>query len=309
MQTIITSWPERTDTPTWISIGKFDGVHLGHQALIGRLKEEADQRGHETAVLTFWPHPRVFFNHAGSYFYLTTKEEREKLLLRTGIDQLFVMDFDASLASTEAEAFVDLLLRHYDLKGLVVGQNFKMGKDRGGTLDVLRPILQAAGAELIVVEPYMLEGERVSSERVRRALLQGEPELAARLLGRPYSLTSVVREGKKLGSKLGFPTANQSPPAGKLLPRYGVYATRVKTNGDTYMGVTSVGVRPTFEDTHIPNVETLILDFDGNLYGTILEVSFVQFLRDEIKFERVEDLIAQVEADKENARRILTHAT
>jgi riboflavin kinase/FMN adenylyltransferase len=173
-------------------------------------------------------------------------------------------------------------------------------------MDIIKRICKRKGILLTIVEPTTHDGLAISSGRIRKALASGNIELASALLGRPYAVTGKVREGKQLGSKLGFPTANQTPDPMKILPKWGVYATYSSFNGQVKMGATSVGVRPTFEDTKVPNVETLLLDFNGNIYGRDLKVAFICRLRDEEKYDNVEDLIRQIRLDAEQVRRILT---
>ena len=299
-------WP-LSNRPVWMTIGNFDGFHRGHAALVEKLKLEAKAHAAESVIMTFWPHPKVYLQNLKSPFYLSTKSEKKHELTSTGVDQVSSLTFDDDLASLYAEGFFAELSRHINLQGLVVGNNFTLGKDRSGSIDVVRRICERKGISMSIVEPITHEGLAISSGRIRKALSSGNIRLATSLLGKPYSLTSRVQEGKQLGTKLGFPTANQLPEPMKLLPKYGVYATFARFNGEIKMGASSVGVRPTFEDTRIPNVETLVLDFDGNIYERELKVSFIKRLRDEIKYENVEDLIRQIQLDAEQSRRILTN--
>ena len=299
-------WP-LSDRPIWMTIGNFDGFHRGHAALVEKLKIEAIAHGAESVILTFWPHPRVHLQNLKTPFYLSTKAEKKLVLTATGVDQVALLAFNDNLASLYAEGFFAELSRHINLQGLVVGDNFAIGKDRSGTMDVIMRICERKGISLSIVEPTTQNGLSISSGRIRKALTSGNIELATELLGRPYTVTGKVHEGKQLGSKLGFPTANQTPDPMKILPKWGGYATIASFNGQVKMGATSVGVRPTFEDTSVPNVETLLLDFDGNIYDRDLEVAFISRLRDEIKYESVEDLIKQIQMDAEQSRRILTN--
>ena len=301
------NWPAERKLPLWITIGNFDGLHRGHQALLNRLKERAAEEGCASAMLTFQPHPRVVLQNISGPFYLTSEVEKTLLLAQSGLDYVFTLSFDQTLANLNAGQFFALLLEHLDLRGLTVSENFALGKDRSGTLRQIGQLCAANHVVMDVLPPFCLDGRPVSSGRVREALEAGNVREAARLLGRPYFVKSKVVEGKHLGSKLGFPTANQVVDPQKILPQYGVYATRASFNGVKHLGVTSVGVRPTFENTTKPNIETLLLDFEDNIYHEDLTVEFIEYLRGEIKFERVEDLIQQIEQDKHEARRILTH--
>ena len=299
-------WP-LSDRPVWMTIGNFDGFHRGHAALVEKLKIEAMAHSAESVILTFWPHPRVHLQNLKSPFYLSTKTEKKLELTSTGVDQVASLAFNDEIASLYAEGFFAELSRHINLQGLVVGDNFTLGKDRSGSIEVIKRICERKGILLTIVEPTTHDGLAISSGRIRKALSSGNMELATAMLGRPYSVTGKVLEGKQRGSKLGFPTANQVPDPMKVLPKWGVYATFAKFNGDIKIGATSVGVRPTFEDTKVPNVETLLLDFDGNIYDKELRVAFVSRLRGEIRYETAEDLVKQIQLDAEQARKILSN--
>ena len=301
------NWPERRMQPAWITIGNFDGLHLGHQALLAKLKLDAARAGCLSAMITFQPHPRVMLQNISGPFDLACEVEKRILLAESGLDFVFTLPFNHALASLNAAQFFGLLRGRLDVRGLTVSENFALGRARSGTLEQIRIVCEENGIALEVLPAFCLDGRPVSSGRVREALEAGDVREAARLLGHPYFVKSKVVEGKHLGSKLGFPTANQMVHPQKILPRYGVYATRASFNGEKLLGVTSVGVRPTFENTTQPNIETLLLDFDDNIYHEELTVEFIERLRGEIKFERVEDLILQIEQDKHDARRILTH--
>lgn len=299
--------PELKEQPLWITIGNFDGLHRGHQALLARLMQNAARDSAKSAMITFQPHPRVVLQNIQGPFYLACEAEKQVLLAESGLDYVFTLTFDRKLAELNAARFLSRLLKHLDLRGLTVSENFALGKDRTGTLRELGKQCARHAITLDIVPPFCLDGKPVSSGRVREALETGDVRGAADLLGHPYFVRSKVVEGKHLGSKLGFPTANQVVNPQKILPKYGVYATRASFNGEKLMGVTSVGVRPTFETTTQANIETLLLDFDDNIYHENLTVEFIEYLRPEIKYERVQDLIDQIEQDKREARRILTH--
>lgn len=298
-------WP-LSDKPVWMTIGNFDGFHRGHIKSVEQLKKNAKEAGAASVILTFWPHPRVYLQNITTPFYLSTLAEKKAELTNTGVDQVAILKFDDDLASLYAEGFFAELSRHIDLKGLVVGENFALGKDRSGSMDVIKRICDRKKIELSVVEPELSEGLPISSGRIRKALGAGDVEAAEKLLGRPYSLTSRITQGMHRGSKLGFPTANQIPDPMKLLPKWGVYATLASFDSEMRIGATSVGVRPTFEDTKVPNIETLLLDFDGNIYNEELNVAFKRYLRAEKKFDTIEDLIRQIQLDAEQARKLLT---
>ena len=304
---MINDWPEKPLEPAWITIGNFDGVHLGHQALIAELITHARQDKVLAVALTFWPHPRVYFTQEVEGFYLNDRTEKNELLAKTGLDVILCLPFNQQLADLDTQQFLRKLNSLVPLKGLLVGENFALGKGRQGTGNVLQSVCSAMGVPCLDIPPVMLDGQVISSQRIRQTLDSGEVEQTARLLGRPYVLTGYVAPGKHRGAKLGFPTANLYFDIQRKLPRFGVYATFVEVDGLIYQGVTSVGIRPTFDDGRFPSVETLLLDFDADIYGKLIQVKFVKFLRDEIKYDQIEDLIDQIEQDKIEARRILDH--
>lgn len=305
MSLMFNDWPEKPLEPSWITIGNFDGVHLGHQELIAQLIAHAKEDNALSVALTFWPHPRVYFTQSVEGFYLNDQTEKEELLAKTGLDVIVFLPFNQQLANLDTMQFMTRLNQSIPIRGLLVGENFALGKGRQGTGEVLQGVCMQIGVPCLHIAPVMLDGERVSSQRIRQTLDAGEVEETARLLGRPYVLSGNVAPGKKLGSKLGFPTANLYFDLQRKLPRYGVYATLVDIEGKSFKSVTSVGIRPTFNDGNMPSVEVLLLDFDENIYGKLIHVKFVRFLRDEIKFDNVQDLIDQIEQDKINARRVL----
>ena len=307
MTLILNDWPESQLGPAWVTIGKFDSVHLGHQKLIEELIEHAKADDVQSIVLTFWPHPKVYFDQKTEDFILNNREEKRALLIKTGVDRILCLPFNQQLAEMTAEEFLSKLNGLVPLKGLLVGERFALGKDKGGTGKALQDICDRLGFPCIHIPPVLLDGEVVSSQRIRRELDAGRVDCVARLLGRPYSLSGNVAPGNKLGSKLGFPTANLYFDVQRKLPRFGVYATRVELEGKTYQGVTSVGVRPTFQDGNFPSVETLLLDFNQDIYGKLMTVNFVKYLRDEVKYDQIQDLIDQIEQDKIDARRALSH--
>ena len=307
MSRLINDWPEKPLEPAWITIGNFDGVHLGHQQLIASLIAHARQDNALSVALTFWPHPRVYLNQEVEGFYLNDRVEKKELLAQTGLDVILCLPFNQNLADLDTLQFMTKLNSLVPMKGLLVGENFALGKGRQGTGNVLQGVCKQMGVPCLDLEPVMLDGQVISSQRIRQTLDAGEVEETARLLGRPYVLSGTVAPGKHRGSKLGFPTANLYFDIQRKLPRFGVYATLVEVDGLTYQGVTSVGIRPTFDDTKFPSVETLLLDFDADIYDKLIHVKFVRFLRDEIKYDHIEDLIDQIEQDKIDARRILDH--
>ncbi len=309
MTEFISGLPNCALRNAWLTIGNFDGVHRGHQALIQSLNQRTAARSGQSVVLTFWPHTRIVLGYSSEPFLLTTLQEKNRQLQAAGADVVVTLTFNQSLADMPAEAFLEQVASAIQPVGLLVGPQFRIGKGRQADFAFVRNFCELRGIECESVPAFELEGQRVSSNRVRACLSEGRVDEAAELLGRPFSLEGEVRHGKHLGSKLGFPTANLTPEPMQMLPRFGVYATRVQLEGQTLVGVTSVGVRPTFESSSLPNVETLILDFDETIYDKIIRIEFVSFLRPEFRFDRVEDLIAQIDEDKTQTRRIFENGS
>ena len=291
--------------PTAVTLGVFDGVHRGHQALVRRLAEEAAARGLVPGVVTLHPHPTTVLRPDVPPSYLTSLEQRIELLEASGASWVLPLTFTSELAEVEAEelarAFVDILR----MRLLVLGPDAAFG--RGAPRDTperMRRLGAELGFEVIQVEPVFLDGERCSSTAVREALARGEVARVARLLGRPYRLAGPVVRGDERGRTLGFPTANISVAADRALPALGVYATWVHLDGRRLRGATNIGRRPTFALGHV-SIETHILDFEGDLYGRHLAIDIVERIRDERPFASVEDLCAQIARDVERVREVL----
>ncbi len=280
------------------AIGNFDGVHLGHRALIA-LAAQKEKTITKSAVWTFSePSSRKL----GGVSLLTSPEERFDIFRSLGIELLFLTDFE-EVRSLSPEAFVkEILFEKCRVRRAVCGFNFRYGKMAAGNALTLKHDLNALGADVCVVEPYCLDGAVVSSSAIREALVAGETAYATKMLSHPYSITSTVVHGKKLGRTLGFPTANQPFPHGRVIPKFGVYAVRLHTSDGWYHGVANVGIRPTVENTPIANCETFIFDFDGDLYGKTVKTEFCAFLRPEKHFSDVGALMAAVRNDITNAR-------
>ena len=296
-------WHLRDDAPVWLTIGNFDGVHLGHQALLADLIRLARQDNTRSVLLSFSPNPKVFFSGEKG-FYLSTPGEKTALLSRLGIDDVLIIAFERKLANMAATDFMAELTRRINLKGLVVGEDFVFGHNRQGTTEVLAEFCGKHGIPFVVFPELMMDGEPVSSTRIRRALNDGKVDEARRLLGRPYAMCAKVISGEQIGKSIGVPTANLELDPDKFLPKRGVYATIAHLREKDYPAVTNVGVRPTFSEQEIVSVETLILDFNDDIYGEELRVEFIQCLRPEQKFDSVQALTQQIEKDKLITRRI-----
>ncbi|MCE2405431.1 MAG: bifunctional riboflavin kinase/FAD synthetase [Dehalococcoidia bacterium] len=290
--------------PTALTIGTFDGVHLGHQDLLSRLKALASDRGLHTAVLTFRRHPRLALTPGIELRYITTLEERLGLLRDSGIDLVAVVDFTRDVALLKAGEFLEMLCRRLNTKGLVVGPDFALGNNREGDIPTLRRLGGEMGFWVEPVEPVVMDKTVIRSSVIRSLLVQGEVEGAGAMLGRTYGVTGPVVEGDRRGRTLGFPTANLSLDGDLVLPMDGIYATWAVVDGRRYGSATNVGVRPTFGgSTRV--VETYLLDFDGDLYGKQLTLKFVRRLRDELDFPDVGSLVEQMEQDVDDARSVL----
>jgi riboflavin kinase/FMN adenylyltransferase len=290
------------------AIGNFDGVHLGHQAVIDIARTEAARRDAPLGVLTFEPHPREYFHPDGPPFRLMNAEAKAHRLERLGVEILYELSFNAALSSLSPEAFARTVIHDgLGLSHVVIGRDFHFGKDRTGTASDLQVFGAEMGFGVTVADLVETGGIEVSSTRIREALTDGRPRDAAAMLGHLHRIEGAVIRGDQRGRLLGYPTANMSI-AGLHPPRYGVYAVEVRVQtgphkGD-YSGVASLGVRPMFGENQ-PNIETFVFDFSGDLYGTHLSVALVEFLRPELKFDSVEALVEQMDRDSLQAREIL----
>jgi len=303
------NFPNSKESPVWLTIGNFDGLHLGHKALIQKLCSKAAETNAQAVAITFYPHPRVFFGIEKDPYNLMTRGEKNSMFEQLGLDQVITLPFNKTLASMAAENFLSELITHFNLQGMVMGLDFSLGKDREGTIPAIQAFMRRFRIQVLRESPVLLDGQVIASEAIRTALGNGQPELAAVMLGRPYSMSGKVQTGKKLGRRLGLPTANLTIEPEKFVPKYGVYASKTWLDGKSYASVSSIGVRPTVEENGTPNVETLILDFDNDIYDEEIKVEFVQFIRPEIKFENIGDLSKRIEKDKEEARSILKHGS
>ncbi len=286
--------------------GFFDGVHTGHRLVIERLVSLARERGDESLVVTFWPHPRaVLQDGARELRLLTTLEEKKGLLKSLGVDRIEVLDFTRAFAALTAEEYLrDILRDRFGVTTLLVGYDNRLGSDCLTAPD-LAPVAASLGIELVFVEEC-LEGapsrQPISSTKIRKALQEGRIEDATEMLGYGYSLTGVVVAGNRMGRTIGFPTANLRPyePL-KLIPARGVYAVEAEVLGKRYRGMTDIGTRPTVGGT-FPTIETHILDFDEDIYGLPLTITFLRRLRDEIHFPSLDALRQQLERDRTACR-------
>ncbi len=282
--------------PLVVAVGFFDGFHLGHRAIV-RAALRARRAGERTAVLTFREHPSAFLRPGSEPPLVATLEERVNAFARAGIDEAFVLRFDDSIAALSPQRFLDeTLIERVGARAMVVGANFRFGHKRAGDVPFARVHLAARGRDLIAVENTIVEGERVSSTRIREAIRRGDLETADRLLGAPYMLRGTVRFGAGRGHDLGYPTANVAVAPEKLLPPDGVYRVTGRHEGRDYPGLVSIGTNPTFEGTS-RSVEAWLLDFNGALYGEELALRDLRFVREQRRFDSADELIAQMRDD------------
>lgn len=292
-----------THAPHVVTIGNFDGLHRGHQAMLARLKDEAARRNLPSCVLTFEPHPREFFSPANAPARLSSLREKAELIRAAGIDRLHVCRFNQSFSALSPERFIKtVLVGTLQAKWILVGDDFRFGAKRAGDFALLKQAGQALGFETAFLPTVAINGGRSSSTAVREALAAGDMAGAAQLLGRPYSISGHVVHGDKLGREIGFPTANIQLQHNRP-PLSGIFAVEVcGINGSPLQGVASLGTRPTVKENGRPTLEAFIFDFRGELYGRRLRVDFLKKLRDEEKYPDLNALIAQINKDVDNAR-------
>ncbi len=294
-------WPRG---PLAIAIGVFDGVHIGHQALIRQAAERAKGQGGRALAATFDPLPIQALAPGAPPSALSDVEERAELLHAAGADEVVVFHFTTEFAALSADEFVRRLVAAGEIRQIFVGEDFQFGHDRGGNVATLTAAGKRHDFEVIVALPVKLDGEIVSSTRIRNALLAGDVENAARLLGRPYRVRGTVVHGDKRGRALGFPTMNLAVPRERLLPRDGIYALWATVNGERVPAAASLGVRPTFGGGDRV-LEAYLLDWSGDAYGDSVEAAFVTRLRDELRFASAAELSAQIARDVEATRAAL----
>lgn len=288
-----------------LALGNFDGVHEGHQAVIGRAVELARAQARPAIVATFDPHPVRYFRPDTPPFRLTSLDQRAELFAAAGADAMLVFAFDGRLAGTSAADFVnELLVGRLGIGAVVTGSDFTFGKDKGGNTGVLARLGAAAGMIVEAVPPVSEDGVVISSSRIRQALWNGDPQEAARLLTRPFAIRGTVQHGDKLGRTIGYPTANIDLGT-YIRPKYGIYAiTGHLPDGRMLKGAANIGIRPTF-DPPKELLEPYFFDFAEDLYGQDIEVAFYHFLRPEAKFDSLDALVEQMDRDCARARELL----
>ncbi len=288
-----------------VAIGNFDGVHIGHQAVLNQLKQQAEQLHLSPWLIIFEPQPKEYFSHASTMPRLTSLREKIHLLNQSGITHIACIKFNNKLANLSATEFVQKILVNYlNVANVIVGEDFHFGKNRSGNIQVLRQLGEQFHFQVGMIQPIKDDLHRVSSTRIRQALIDHDLSLANRLIGRPYTICGKVIQGDKRGRQLGFPTANIR--LGKrVLPLSGVYAVRVRGIGDHQLnGVANAGTRPTV-DGQRRSLEVHLFDFDQEIYGKYIEIEFVQYVRSEMRFDSLQSLKEQIEIDVQHAKEIL----
>ena len=297
MNVIKDTYPQN---PTVATIGFFDGVHLGHRFLINQVKVATSQTGWKSSVITFPVHPRQVIQSEFQPQLLSSPEEKIELLDTTGIDNCILLPFTRELSLLTAWEFMQLLYEKYYVRMLVIGYDHRFGHNRAETFEDYCRYGRELGIHIMQATAYTQEQDKVSSSSIRRALLAGDVSTAKKYLGYNYFLEGTVVDGYKVGRKIGFPTANLSVDfPNKLIPSVGVYAVFVHVNGQKYKGMLNIGHRPTINNGNDLSIEVHILDFQGDIYHQKIRIEFVDFLRPEMKFNSVDELISQMQKDKE----------
>lgn len=286
--------------PTVISLGKFDGIHRGHELLLEQLMKKK-REGYVTVIFTFNIPPKKVVE-SKDVKVLTTNEEKMHMFDSIGIDYLIECPFTPKMMNMEPETFIEMLVKNLSVKCIVAGDDFCFGKNRRGNYQMLQEYAKKLSYEAIIL-PKMKEDKRdISSTFVREEIAAGRIEMANKLLGYPYFVSGQVKHGKRIGRTIGFPTINLIPPENKLLPAFGVYITKVTIDGIVYHGITNVGCKPTIDGNNPVGIETHIFDFGQDVYGKIVSVTFIKKIREEYKFPDLESLLKQIRLDVSEAR-------
>lgn len=287
--------------PTVLTLGVFDGLHLGHQRIMQTVVERAKAANAVATAITFDPHPRAVLHPESAPPLLQTLDQRLANFEVLGIEQAIVIRFNREFAEVPAEEFLSEIIHdRLHAREVYLGKGFAFGKDRGGNIELLRKMSSELGFFADEVPEVQLRGQRISSSKLRHLLAEGRVNLARRMLGRPYGVEGVIIRGNRRGHTIGFPTANLKPH-NRVVPKFGVYATATLMDGVWRRSITNIGVRPTFETVAEPSIESYIFDFDGDLYGDVLRVRFLHRIRDERKFNGIEELKAQIQRDTRRA--------
>jgi riboflavin kinase/FMN adenylyltransferase len=298
----------RLENPTIVTIGTFDGVHLGHQKILSRLQQLKQRHGLTTVVLTFEPHPRkVLFPDQKDLKLLTLAEEKLDMLENYGVDVAVVYPFDKNFSNFEASDYIEkVLIKSLQVKYLVIGYDHHFGKDRGGNIKLLQQLKNKYGYEVEEISAMDIDHNTISSSKIRHALEDAKVDLANEFLGHYYFLYAEVIHGKKLGRTIGYPTANlKIESEDKLIPKIGVYFVEVVFEGKIHYGMLNIGMNPTTDTDHNIKVEVHVFDFEGDLYKKNIRVNFIKYLREEKKFKGLDELKKALDEDKEKCLHLI----
>ena len=300
----LTELSQDNPTTSWgMLMGNFDGLHLGHQDLIKKTLLECQKQGLDLVVLSFNPHPICILKPGYQPFLINTYEQKKEFLAKLGVEYFVELNFNRDLSTQSPEEFLEThLLIHNQLKALYFGYDFTFGANKKGNFEFVK---QYCHQRLIVkkLDVFKVDGLEISSSLIRKELDKGNVDKSAQYLGRPFFIEGLVTKGEGRGKKIGFPTANLSFHKDLIIPKRGVYSSMTHLRGMTYKSITNIGVNPTFSDKSVINVETHIFNFDDDLYGETIRVSFNSFIRDEQKFDSVNELISQISSDCEIAKK------
>lgn len=285
----------------YVALGSFDGLHRGHLSLINKCIELAKKEKYKSMVFTFSNHPRTIINPSIKIEYLMNNIEKVDILEKVGIDKIVLKKFNKEFMELSPEGFIEKLCSDYNIKGIVVGFNYRFGYKNLGDTNLLKKLSEKYNFRLEVIEPLLYKDDIISSTRIRNAIKCGEISEANEMLTRPYNLSGIVEHGKQIGRTIGFPTANLKFGEDKVIPAKGVYYTNIRWKNNIYKGITSVGSNPTVNGTNL-TIETFILDFNHNIYGDDIMVYFIEKMRNEEKFDSIDCLKKQLDKDQKYAK-------
>ncbi|MDQ0427760.1 riboflavin kinase/FMN adenylyltransferase [Planomicrobium stackebrandtii] len=297
--------PDSETGPLSLALGFFDGVHKGHQRVIGEAMEQAVEKNIKSAVMTFDPHPSlVLGGRKEEVFYITPMQQKMEILEEMGVDYCFIVRFTSEFAKLTPEEFIEIFIKGLNVRHVTAGFDFSFGSRGKGDMALMKRAAESF-YDVTVIDKQEAGDEKISSTRIRELLKQGTVDQVCHLLGRPFRVIGTVVNGDKRGRTIGFPTANVEPELGAIVPSRGVYAVRIQVQGQFYNGVCNIGYKPTFNNPDVKKqvIEVHILDFDKSIYGEMVEVEWHERIRDEQKFSGIDELKAQIQRDKETAER------
>ena len=291
-----------SDTPAILTIGTFDGVHLGHKKIIKKLVESAKRKKLRSCILTFFPHPRNFLSKSNDLKMINTIREKKEILDELGVDELIIQEFNNEFSNLSANEFIKHLLKFCEIKEIIVGYNHKFGKDREAGIDELKVYGKKYGFDVFEIDAFDINQINISSTKIRNAIGAGEVELCNEYLGYNFSIDGNIVKGKSIGKKIGFPTANIKVEENyKILPKNGVYFVSCKIKNIQKFGMMNIGFNPTFGNKKL-TIEVNIFDFEQDVYGENIKIEFIKFIRNEIKFQNIDELIKQIKIDRETCK-------